>query len=197
MYYIKTLTYWLSLLVITACTSNQPLDEHTSQSSASTEASLEELSLYKDAIIALNDNNLEQAESLFIQLSDRQPNLAGPWANLALIQIKKDNLKQAQTYTTKALEKNPKMSQALNLSGYLAQKEGKISLAKTFYLQAITNKPDYALAHYNVALLYDVYLQDIEQAIKHYQLYLKHNERKDKKTEDWLEGLKATMSASN
>lgn len=163
----------------------------------STESSVEELMIYKDAIIALNNNELDKAEELFTTMSERQPNIAGPWANLALIEIKRENLAQAELYVKTALDNNADMPQALNLSGYLAQKQGKINVAKNYYLQAINNKPDYALAHYNVALLYDVYLQDIEQAIKHYQLYLTHIEQKDEATENWLEGLKSTMAAAN
>lgn len=197
MYYIKLCLSLVLALVITAC-SNSPASKGKQMPTAqSTESSVEELMIYKDAIIALNNNELDKAEELFTTMSERQPNIAGPWANLALIEIKRENLAQAELYVKTALDNNADMPQALNLSGYLAQKQGKINVAKNYYLQAINNKPDYALAHYNVALLYDVYLQDIEQAIKHYQLYLTHIEQKDEATENWLEGLKSTMAAAN
>ena len=204
MYYIKsdwstalsiTLVIVL-LMVITAC-SNQSTTTNTEGENQNTQSSVQELQLYKSAIIALNNNELDKAEQLFITISARQPNIAGSWANLALISIKKSDLTQAEFYAKTALAKNANMPQALNLSGYLAQKKGEINKAKSYYLSAISHKSDYALAHYNVALLFDIYLQDIAKAIEHYQFYLAYSKKKDENTENWLEGLKATMAANN
>lgn len=184
------------LMTISAC-SNQVTSNQPAVTKQTAESSIEELQIYKNAIVALNNNELAKAEKLFISMSERQPNIAGSWANLALISIKEDNLAQAEVYAKTALEKNPNMPQALNLSGYLAQKKGAINIAKSYYLQAISHKSDYALAHYNLALVYDVYLQDIAKAIEHYQFYLAYNEQQDENTENWLEGLQATMAANN
>jgi len=197
MSYINIYLSALLVFTLTACSNTTTTKGKQIHSSQSTESSVEELMIYKEAIIALNKDELDKAAELFTTISERQPNIAGPWANLALIEIKKENLAQAELYVKTALDNNATMPQALNLSGYLAQKQGQINLAKSYYLQAISNKPDYALAHYNVALLYDVYLQDISKAIEHYQLYLTHIEQKDEATENWLEGLKATMAATN
>ncbi len=183
-------------MAVTAC-SNQTSTTKAVDNKQTAESSVQELQLYKSAIIALNNNELDKAEQLFITMSERQPNIAGSWANLALISIKKADLAQAEVYTKTALTKNPNMPQALNLSGYLAQQKGEINKAKSYYLQAISHKSDYALAHYNVALLFDIYLQDIAKAIEHYQFYLAYSEQKDENTENWLEGLKATMAANN
>ena len=184
------------LMTISAC-SNQVTSNQAAVTKQTAESSIEELQIYKNAIVALNNNELAKAKKLFTTMSERQPNIAGSWANLALISIKEDNLAQAEVYAKTALVKNPNMPQALNLSGYLAQKKGAINIAKSYYLQAISHKSDYALAHYNLALVYDVYLQDIAKAIEHYQYYLAYNEQQDENTENWLEGLKATMAANN
>jgi tetratricopeptide (TPR) repeat protein len=196
MYYIKIYVAIILLTTITAC-SNQGVKTKTAPSKEESKSSAQELTLYKEAIIALNNDELDKAETLFIRMSELQPNIAGSWANLALIKIKQGELKQASAFANTALTKNPNMPQALNLSGYLAQQRGEINQAKSYYLQAITYKEDYALAHYNLALLFDIYFQDIAKAIEHYQWYLAYSEQKDEATENWLEGLKATMAASN
>jgi|TARA_B100000809_G_C15110558_1_gene520448 tetratricopeptide (TPR) repeat protein len=89
------------------------------------------------------------------------------------------------------------MPQALNLSGYLAQKKGEMNKVKSYYLKAISHQSDYVLAHYNVALLFDIYLQDIAKAIEHYQFYLAYSEQKDENTKNWLEALQVAMAANN
>lgn len=184
------------LVTMTAC-SNQAVKPKTASTKHTSDSTVEELTIYKAAIIALNNDELDKAQSLFLQMSERQPDIAGTWANLALISVKKGELEQATAFVETALEKNPNMPQALNLSGYLAQNRGEINQAESYYLQALTHKDDYALAHYNLALLYDVYFQDIANAIEHYQFYLVHSEQADEATQNWLEGLKATMAASN
>jgi len=89
-----------------------------------------------------------------------------------------------------ALTKNPNLAQELKLLAYLEQLNGEIRLAEKNYKEAIKNKDDYAIAHYNIALLYDVYLQDIASAIPHYERYMTLTNNKDKATADWLEQLK-------
>jgi len=194
MYYIKLSLTLIMFLTLGAC-SNQPANT-TANNTLKAQSSAQELVLYKEAIVALNNNDLVKAETLFTQMSTLQPNIAGPWANLALINIKNNNLVKAEQQVKVALKKNPKMAQALNLSGHIAAKKGQINLAKSYYQQALINKPDYALAHYNLALLYDIYLQNIPKAIDHYQQYLSHNLKTDKVTESWLKGLKATVAAN-
>lgn len=185
-----------SLFWLLSCTTNnapQPLSNQNKADTVTAKSFKKELTIYKNAIISLNNNKIEKAEKLFIEMSVLQPDIAGSWANLALINVKKGNLKEAKKYVEIALSKNPKMPQSWNLSGYLALKNGQIKNAEKYYLHAIEIKPNYALAHYNLALLYDIYLQNIEKAVLHYQQYLANTEEKDQATKDWLEGLTATL----
>lgn len=156
-----------------------------------------ELAIYQQAITELNNNNLIAAEKSFQKMTNMQPDLAGPWANLALLYLKQDLTEKAEQNIKTALSKNPNMPQALNLAGYIQNQKGKIIEAKVFYEKAIKNKPDYALAHFNLALLYDVYLQNISMAIQHYQLYLSLIDNKDQNTKDWVEELKLNIKSDD
>jgi len=148
---------------------------------------------FKIAITEINNNNLGNAKTILLSISKKQPDLAGPWANLALINMKQENYSKAEALINIALDKNPKMAQALNIAGYLENRKGNILMAKEYYEKAIEQKPDYALAHYNLALLYDVYFQDIKQAVTHYQLYLSQLGHEDKRTLNWVEELKLNL----
>lgn len=154
------------------------------------------MALYRQAITALSNSDTGAAESIFTQLTNNRPEIAGPWANLALIQYNDNNIDKASEYLQKALELSPKMAQALNLKAQLEVRNGNIKEAEQLYIQAIDSDDNYANAHYNIALLYDIYLQDIQKAIKHYKRYLELTDNKDTATIEWLQHLEATVNNS-
>lgn len=188
--------YYINLIIIAiflsscASTSNEAA-KNTSEISPLTQSD-SEIQQYRTAITLLNDKNFEEAKKIFTEFIEKRPGLAGAYFNLALIAIQNNEPEEAFKFVNTALDKNPNLAQALNLLGFLEQEQGKIQQAEKHYLEAIKNKDDYAIAHYNIALLYDVYLQNINKAIFHYEKYMKITNNKDKKTADWLEHLKSS-----
>ncbi|NOX93365.1 MAG: tetratricopeptide repeat protein [Gammaproteobacteria bacterium] len=179
----------------TLSTHSQTKTKGTINKNTAEKPSIENLvTLYQDALTELNNNNFKIAEKHFLEVTRTHPDFAGPWANLAVIYIKQEHYKKAKENIRKALEKNPEMAQALNMAGFMEEKNGNINKAKSYYEKAITKKPGYALAHYNLALLYDVYLQNIAEAVKHYQKYLSLSDDEDEETENWVEELKLNIN---
>lgn len=148
---------------------------------------------YSKAIAALNEGKLEQAKSIFSDISDDNPSLAGPYTNIALIQYKNKKYVDSFKLAEKAIKLNPKQAQAYNLRGQLNITAGKVHDAKKDYLKAIKLKPDYTNAQYNLALVYDIYLQEIELAIKHYEIYISLLKSPDEPTKEWISHLKGTL----
>jgi tetratricopeptide (TPR) repeat protein len=187
MYCTKSLPFLL--LVLTGCTAIPGQDATSGKTveldplSASAD---EETDVYRKAITALNNAQLEQAESGFNNIIKNRPEFAGPWINLALIDIRKNNFADAEKHLAKALERNPKMPQVFNALGFVEMQRGDFTKALEHYRKAIDLKEDYALAHYNYALLQDVYLQDAKAAVQHYKRYLVLTDNQDKKTADWV-----------
>ena len=192
MNFIKLL---LVTLVLTACSTTNNSTTPSSSGLSPLEQSDSELSEYKLAITYLKNGNLEKAKKIFTEFNSERPELAGPYANLAVIALKNKNKDRAIELAKNAVEKNPKLPQALNILAYLEQMNGEITSAINHYKEAIKYKKDYAIAHYNIALLYDVYLQDVEKAIPHYEQYMKLTNNKDKNTADWLEQIKRTRES--
>ena len=204
MYYIKHLFLILILIVLLGGCASSPSNipstapEIKVQDSNIQEPSIDNLvTLYQSALTELNNNNFETAEKYFLEITKTHPDFAGPWANLALIYIKQEHYEKAENYIQKSLEKNPEMAQALNMAGFIEERNGNINKARYYYEKAIEKKPDYTLAYYNLALLYDVYLQNIAEAIKHYQQYLSLLDSEDEKTEDWVEELKFNLTSND
>jgi len=187
----------LSLLLLGGCAAQVPQTAtHTADKTAtsiSTQASVEaDIATYANALHDIKVEQLPRARTALETLVDKHPELAGPWANLALIDIKQNHLEKAREHLNKALDRDANLAQAYNLLGYIDKKQGKISQAMDDYSKAIAKKPDYALAHYNLALLYDIYLQDIPNAVKHYKRYLDLTGNQDQKTAEWVRELQSS-----
>ena len=187
MNYIKSL---LLSVFLSACSSTNEKPVISSSGLDPFDQSESERNQYKKAISFLNKNDNDTAKEIFLTFKSERPELAGPYANLAIIALKNNKHDEALDLVKIALTKNPNLPQALNLLAYFEQLNGDVRSAEKHYKEAIKNKNDYAIAHYNIALLYDVYLQDVERAIPYYEQYMKLINNNDKNTADWLEQLK-------
>lgn len=191
-YYTKIILLGLIVLVSACATSDQP---HSGLPTGALGASAEdETSTYQRAISALNNSQLEAAETELKKLVKSRPEFAGPWVNLALIDIRKNNLDSAYQNLSKALERNPKMHQALNARGYVELVRGNVGNAVGDFRQAFFVKENYAIAHYNYALVHDIYFQEMKVAVRHYKRYLELTNNKDKKTADWVVELERNLA---
>ena len=189
MFYIRLL---LVSLLITSCSSTNETNIVSSSGLSPLEQSDSERNEYRKAILLLNKNQLDTAKDIFLKLKSTRPELAGPYANLAIIALKQNQPDKALELVKTSLIRNDKLPQALNLLAYIEQENGEIKSAEKHYLEAIKYNENYALAHYNIALLYDIYLQNVDKAIPHYERYMKLINNKDKTTADWVEQLKRT-----
>ena len=189
----------LSTTLISGCstTANQASTEASNDSSAAIdknpEVTEQQTQLYKTALLALDSKDFEKAESILFELKTSNPNLSGPWANLGLIRLMQKKPDEAKVLLAKALELNPQLAEAQNLMGLIATHNKQLDKAERHYKQAIDINKTYSNAHYNLALLYDVYLQDIEKAIKHYRIYSNLTSDSDTETLSWLEHLESTL----
>jgi len=199
MHYIKFI--FLILILLTNACSQSPILQDDLEGVSSVNSSPQQLAdtdltNYKSALYAMRDDNLELAESLLQSIIEDHPEIAGPYANLGIIYYKKESYKKALKILETALKLNPRNAYVHNILALTHQRLSHYPLAEKHFLLAINNKNDYAFAHYNIALLYDVFFHKIKDSISHYRLYLsllKKNGASDKKTSDWLEQLENSM----
>ena len=77
----------------------------------------------------------------------------------------------------------------------LLRRNGKFLEAEAAYLKAVTASPDYALAHYNLGVLNELYLQRLDSALQHFERY-QELAGEDELVEKWISDLQRRVPAS-
>jgi tetratricopeptide (TPR) repeat protein len=149
---------------------------------------------YAAGIEAMSMRDYPDAQRIFSEFVRNNPEMAGAYTNLALIHFQKQEYDEALKLANRAIDLNNRQPQAYNLRAQLMILNGKILEARDDYRKAIESNPDYANAQYNLALLYDVYLQDVKLALAHYEIYMSLIKQPDEATRDWVEHLKRTLN---
>ena len=165
------------ILLMTACT-HQPITPTTAAKSDNPQ-------LARVKTIMMNAK-YTQAVPLLQRLLKQSPQNPVYLTNLAIAyrQLQQDD--KAAESLQQALDIQPHPAAADNLSGILHRQGGKFKQAKAAYESALATNPDYALAHLNLGILYDIYLQKLPQAEKHYQRYQAITGNSDKQVSGWL-----------
>ena len=195
MKYVIKFSLVVALLAgISACTSTPKTETQksgtTNEASTLTEA---EQKSYQQALTQLKAGDLDKAESSLRKLANEHTNQIGLWINLANVYYKKEKLDQANDAITNAQKINSKNPEVYNLAGLIAAGKGDYKKAEKSYLDALALNDNLAAAHYNLALLYDIYYQDIGKAVTHYERYMSLIPDEDKDTSKWVEELKQTL----
>jgi len=77
----------------------------------------------------------------------------------------------------------------------LLRRQGQFSAAEAAYERAIAARPDYALAHYNLGVLNELYLRHLDVALLHFETY-QALAGEDKQVEKWIVDLKRRVQAN-
>ncbi|HEY9635381.1 MAG TPA: tetratricopeptide repeat protein [Coleofasciculaceae cyanobacterium] len=127
--------------------------------------------------LALNSyqtGNLSQAELLYQQILQQQPNNPEALHWLGVIAHQLGKLKEAIAYYQQTLAVQPNQSEVYYNLGNAFQQQGDLAAAINHYQQALALKPDYTDAYYNLG--YALQQQgDLSAAINHYQQALALN----------------------
>jgi tetratricopeptide (TPR) repeat protein len=147
---------------------------------------------FDSAVAAMSSGNLAGAEQAFRSLSDTYPAYSGPLLNLAILQAKGGRLADAEKTLTAAIERNDSAA-AFNQLGIVYRRLGRFKEADEAYERAIQVDPGYALAHLNLGVLCDLYLQQPQRALEAYERYLALAATPDAKVAGWVTELKTRL----
>lgn len=153
------------------------------------------LEKYQAALGLMRAGKTDEAAARLVQMSKVYPSFAGVFANLGLLYQKKGMLNEAADAFDKAVTLNPQSAQIYNNAGIFYRSAGRFHDAEAAYLAAIEIAPNDAEPAVNLAILYDMYLNESADAIKYYKRYLALNGDKQEKVKLWLADLERRAGA--
>lgn len=151
--------------------------------------------LYEQAVASMAAGDDMDASLRFQEFLLQYPDYSGAHVNLAIIHARNGDDAAVEASITDALILDPLQPQALNQLGMLLRRQGKFEAAENAYLKAVTADPDYALAHYNLGVLNDLYFQRLDAALQHYERY-QEIAGEDKLVMRWIADLKRRVTAT-
>ncbi len=188
-------------LLLSACASSGSKPDRKADRSAAAPAEFgaevppEVQTLYEQAVAVMAAGDFVEAELRLKEFLLQYPGYPGAHVNLAIIHRETGNNADAITDIDAALAIDPNNAAALNQKGLLLRKNGNFTEAEAAYLKAVTASPEYALAHYNLGVLNELYLQRLDAALQHFEAYqsLVGN---DEQVERWITDLRRRVEAN-
>ena len=159
------------------------------------EVPAEALTMYEQAVAVMASGDFLDAELRLKEFVLRYPRYPGAYVNLAIIHLDDDDEEAARAAIDAALLIDPDYAPALNQHGLLLRRNGMFLEAEAAYLKAVTAEPQYALAHYNLGVLYELYLQRLDDALRHFERY-QALYGEDRQVEKWITDLKRRVAAN-
>ena len=151
--------------------------------------------LFEQAISIMASGDFVDAELRLKEFLLQYPAYPGAYVNLAIIHSQNGNDDAAEGAVDAALALDADHPAALNQQGMLLRRNGKFLAAEAAYLKAVTASPGYALAHYNLGVLNELYLQRLDVALKHFEIYQELTDS-DRQVEKWIADLKRRVAAN-
>ena len=149
---------------------------------------------YDDALALMRAGHAADAERALRALTQSNPELAGPHANLGLLARQAGHLPEAVKELEKATELAPGLVVAWNQLGLAYRQSGEFSKARDAYQHALALDPNYATAVLNLGVLDDLYLGDSAHALELYTRYLVLTPAGDPTVAKWVADVKNRLA---
>jgi tetratricopeptide (TPR) repeat protein len=151
---------------------------------------------YLLAIAALKNGDSAKALELLLRLSREAADKPNVFTNLGLAYFQLQQADLAEQAFAQALERNANDAIAHNHLGILKRRKGEFQDALLEYQRAIEIDTDYALAHLNLGILFDLYLQDLEKALQQYRKYMDLTSEENAQVAGWIVDIERRLKST-
>jgi len=127
---------------------------------------------YEEALAYLEQGRHDEGIALLEVVAATAPELSAPRIDLGIAYHRADNLEAAEENLLLALESNPDQPVAHNELGIVYRKTGRFGEARKSYEAALAIYPGFHYARRNLAILCDLYLADLNCALRNYEAYM-------------------------
>ena len=148
---------------------------------------------YESAVAMLRRDQLDEGITLLESVVQRAPELTAPHIDLGVAYGRIGAQDEAQRSLQSALALAPNHPVALNELGIVYRRTGNFESARTSYERALDIHPSYHFALRNLGVLCDLYLEDMECALRHYESYAEIV-TDDKQVSIWIADIKNRMA---
>jgi Flp pilus assembly protein TadD len=199
---ISVFCLWPAVMLMAGCATNSPplTDSHPDTQPAPTAAvvtvQVDAEAAFRSAVAAMQNEDWHDAIELLQTITTQHPQYPGAWVNLGIAEVQLGDATRAEQAFRHALELDAQQAEAWNQLGMLYRRRQQPELARDAWLQALAARPDYADAHWNLAVLYDRYLPDPVQALAHYTQYQALTRSEDPQLAQWIVTLEAMQPAA-
>jgi len=119
-----------------------------------TKEDIEKMRLWEEGIDHYFYERFEDAEASFRKLAELYPDCARAQLGIGFIHANRGNDEMAEEKITSALQLNNLLPEAYYLRALLEEKNGDVEAALADYRNVILLDPDFAMAHFNLGILY-------------------------------------------
>lgn len=150
--------------------------------------------LYLHALESLKNKQPKGILQTFKRLQKDYPDFVGAWIGEGDLYLQQQQWQQALAAYKQAQTIHLDLPSLYTRQAYCYRQLGQFDLAESAYQKTLDLKPDYALAHYNYAILLDLYLQQPQEAITHFEHYQRLQTTPDPQVAKWLKELKRRVA---
>ena len=147
---------------------------------------------YDRALALLEQGNTAAGIDVLESVIAAAPELSAPRIDIAIAYHRMDDLEAAEEHLLGALKVNPQHPIALNELGIVYRKTARFDASRRSYEAALAVYPGFHYARRNLAVLCDLYLDDLACARDNYEAYLA-TVHSDDEASLWLRNVRFRM----
>ncbi len=151
---------------------------------------------YDAALTSLQAGDWEGAARALKPIVDAHPELPGPAVNLGIAYAHLNRNDEARKIVDSAAQHSPGFAPAQHELGRLLAAAGEFQAADAAYAHALADDTNYALAHYDRAVLNELYLQKLPEALQDYEAYQRLQPQPDEQVARWIVDLQRRTGAT-